>query len=161
MQRGESEEERRRALLCNLGKRSQAESQRIGAGLHLAADADSTPWVCSPRRASARDLKSGSAKGSGAPGGKTPNQLRLLYSVIEQQEKIPQLLRFIQLHAKHKVIVYFLTCACVDFFVEVLQAAPETTGVVLTPLHGRMKQARPREEGSRSSAPGATPAAGG
>lgn len=62
--------------------------------------------------------------------------------MVEQRDKVAQLLRFVELRgASQKVIVYFLTCACVDFFAEVLGAAPQTKGVALTALHGRMKQA--------------------
>jgi ATP-dependent RNA helicase DDX55/SPB4 len=36
--------------------------------------------------------------------------------------------------------VYFLTCACVDYFADALAGLPALAGVALTPLHGRMKQ---------------------
>ena len=46
-----------------------------------------------------------------------------------------------QEHRESKVIVYFLTCACVDFFATVLDRLPAARGLAITPLHGRMKQA--------------------
>lgn len=39
----------------------------------------------------------------------------LQYMLCEATEKLPQLVAFLQAHAAEKVIVYFLTCACVDF----------------------------------------------
>jgi superfamily II DNA/RNA helicase len=47
----------------------------------------------------------------------------------------------VQEHMASKVIVYFLTCACVDFFATVLDRLPTARGLAITPLHGRMKQA--------------------
>lgn len=47
-----------------------------------------------------------------------------------------------QEHATQKVIVYFLTCACVDWAAAALSRLPQARG--LPPpraLHGRMKQA--------------------
>lgn len=46
-----------------------------------------------------------------------------------------------QEHKQSKIIVYFLTCACVDFFVTVLERLPAARGLAVTSLHGRMKQA--------------------
>ena len=46
-----------------------------------------------------------------------------------------------QEHKESKVIVYFLTCACVDFFVTALERLPVAKGLAVTSLHGRMKQA--------------------
>jgi ATP-dependent RNA helicase DDX55/SPB4 len=46
-----------------------------------------------------------------------------------------------QEHRGSKVIVYMLTCACVDFFATVLGQLPEAAGLRLVTLHGRMKQA--------------------
>ncbi len=36
--------------------------------------------------------------------------------IAESDEKLSQLLRFLSAKHEKKVIVYFLTCACVDFF---------------------------------------------
>ena len=47
----------------------------------------------------------------------------------------------VQGHKAEKVIVYLLTCACVDFFEAALLQVPELKGVRLHALHGRMKQA--------------------
>ncbi len=50
---------------------------------------------------------------------------------------------FSQEHAGEKVIVYFLTCAAVDFYALALPlVAPKQAGVRVSALHGRMKQAQ-------------------
>ena len=46
-----------------------------------------------------------------------------------------------QEHKAEKVIVYLLTCACVDFFEAALLQMAELRGVQMHALHGRMKQA--------------------
>lgn len=47
-----------------------------------------------------------------------------------------------QEHASDKVIVYFLTCSCVDYYALVLKRLPQLRAVSLMPLHGKMKQAQ-------------------
>ena len=47
----------------------------------------------------------------------------------------------LQAHSSDKVIVYFLTCASVDFFHTALSQLPSTTSAKLFALHGKMKQA--------------------
>ena len=48
-----------------------------------------------------------------------------------------------QERAGEKVIVYFLTCAAVDFYALALPlVAPEKAGIGVRALHGRMKQAQ-------------------
>ena len=46
-----------------------------------------------------------------------------------------------QAHADDKVIVYFLTCASVDFFSTALAQLPQMASAKLFALHGKMKQA--------------------
>lgn len=45
-------------------------------------------------------------------------------------------------HKQDKVIVYFLTCACVDFYSLALPAAAGDAQLDLTALHGKMKQSQ-------------------
>ena len=40
------------------------------------------------------------------------------------------------------MIMYALTCACVDFYSTVLKQLPEAAGLVVKSLHGRMKQSQ-------------------
>ena len=51
--------------------------------------------------------------------------------------------------------MYFLTCACVDYFADALARVPALRGASLTALHGRLKQsARERAMAAFSAAPG-------
>lgn len=45
-----------------------------------------------------------------------------------------------QEHKKQKVIVYSLTCACVELLTTVLKRLPRAKGLSVKALHGRMKQ---------------------
>lgn len=72
---------------------------------------------------------------------RTPTSLQIQYIVCESTEKLPVLLSFLQEHSNEKVIVYFLTCACVDFMAAVLPRLPQCKGLAFQALHGRMKQA--------------------
>jgi ATP-dependent RNA helicase DDX55/SPB4 len=44
-------------------------------------------------------------------------------------------------HTTEKTIVYFLTCACVDFVSAVLPRLPQCKMLSVKALHGKMKQA--------------------
>jgi ATP-dependent RNA helicase DDX55/SPB4 len=48
---------------------------------------------------------------------------------------------FLKRHSQEKVIVYFLTCACVEYFGLVLKKLPALKGQQVACLHGKMKQA--------------------
>ena len=47
----------------------------------------------------------------------------------------------LQSHQQDKVIVYFLTCACVDLYAALLLRLPGAAPLPVCALHGRMKQA--------------------
>ncbi|KAL6051400.1 ATP-dependent RNA helicase ddx55 [Balamuthia mandrillaris] len=49
-----------------------------------------------------------------------PASLRNYYMICESNEKLPHLVQFLATHAHQKFIIYFLTCACVDYFWKVL-----------------------------------------
>ena len=102
-----------------------------------------------PVRVTVRDTAAGGAQG------RTPSQLQLLYVVLRRDEKLAALARFLGgLSAGKKSIVYFLTCACVDFYASALSGLPQLRGLPLTALHGRMKQsARERALRAYSAAP--------
>ncbi|KAL4450591.1 hypothetical protein ABPG77_000947 [Micractinium sp. CCAP 211/92] len=81
-----------------------------------------------------------------APGGcdelqRTPSTLQIQYTVCKATQKLPQLLAFLKEHQSEKVIVYFLTCACVDYMSVVFPRLTQSKGVVIWALHGKMKQA--------------------
>jgi ATP-dependent RNA helicase DDX55/SPB4 len=46
---------------------------------------------------------------------KTPTGLHIQYMICEADQKLEQLLLFLREHPDKKIIVYFLTCSCVDF----------------------------------------------
>lgn len=48
---------------------------------------------------------------------------------------------FLNAHRNEKAIVYFLTCACVDFYALVLKRMPVLKGLQVSSLHGKLKQA--------------------
>jgi len=69
-----------------------------------------------------------------------PLQLKNHYMVLEQNEKLPQLLSFIQqrLADGDRVIVFFLTCASVEFHYEAIRSLLGSGTDKIFKLHGRM-----------------------
>lgn len=60
------------------------------------------------------------------------------YLVCDSRAKVAVLLEFLRAHSDEKVIVYFLTCACVDYFRLILGLViPQNSRQILT-LHGQM-----------------------
>eukprot|EP00493_Phyllostaurus_siculus_P025828 UN26173 len=57
--------------------------------------------------------------------------------MVPSDRKIDALISYIKSYGKEKAIVFFLTCAQVDFFGKVL---PHFTKVPICALHGKMKQ---------------------
>lgn len=103
------------------------------------------------RVAVAVEYKSKSVSSSQA----TPSTLQVYYKIIEQSSKLCELFNFLAGHSNEKIIVYFLTCACVDYFslaIPALARAAKEKGTNIDPcftdkkkssihvLHGRMKQ---------------------
>ncbi|DBA74767.1 TPA: hypothetical protein ACH3X2_009290 [Trebouxia sp. C0005] len=72
---------------------------------------------------------------------RTPSSLEIQYQICDNVQKLQQLVEFIQDHQDDKVIVYFLTCASVDFFQSALTQLPDMKAAQLYALHGKMKQA--------------------
>ncbi|KAK9918182.1 hypothetical protein WJX75_002016 [Coccomyxa subellipsoidea] len=85
---------------------------------------------------------SGEKKGKKAEQRVTPSGLQASYLVCQSDEKLAQLVHFLKGHKEDKVIVYFLTCACVDFYSLALPAAVGDAQLDLTALHGKMKQSQ-------------------
>lgn len=73
---------------------------------------------------------------------RTPLSLQNTYLICPQSEKTLQLLRVIeseiQHHDRSKFIVYFSTCAAVDYFYRVLRQLPRLAHVLLCSLHGHL-----------------------
>ena len=70
----------------------------------------------------------------------TPTSLTNYYVVSPIEERLSRLVAFLQQHKKDKIIVFFLTCACVEFFGTTLQSILEPQYVEL--LHGKLVQKR-------------------
>jgi ATP-dependent RNA helicase DDX55/SPB4 len=70
----------------------------------------------------------------------TPSSLTNYYLVSPLDEKLSRLVSFLQSHCEEKIIVFFLTCACVEFFGLALQQLLKDQYVEL--LHGKMVQKR-------------------
>lgn len=70
----------------------------------------------------------------------TPTSLTNYYVVSPIEERLSRLVAFLRQHKEDKIIVFFMTCACVEFFGAALQAVVEPQYVEL--LHGKLVQKR-------------------
>ncbi|KAH0701127.1 hypothetical protein KY290_014601 [Solanum tuberosum] len=89
-------------------------------------------------RAEAKQL-SGSASGN-STSSKTPSGLHIEYLECEADKKSSQLVHLITKNKSKKIIVYFMTCACVDYWGTILPRLSCLKSFSLISLHGRMKQ---------------------
>ncbi|CAL5404687.1 unnamed protein product [Camellia sinensis] len=71
---------------------------------------------------------------------KTPSGLHLEYLQCEADKKPSQLVDLLIKNKSKKIIIYFMTCACVDYWGVVLPWLAVLKGFTLIPLHGKMKQ---------------------
>ncbi|XP_051123081.1 DEAD-box ATP-dependent RNA helicase 18 [Andrographis paniculata] len=71
---------------------------------------------------------------------KTPSGLHIEYLQCEADKKPSQLIDILLKNKAKKTIVYFMTCACVDYWGAVLPRFSSLKGFSLIPLHGKMKQ---------------------
>lgn len=77
---------------------------------------------------------------------KTPRGLTNHYQISPVEEKLARLIEFLQAHPSSKIILYFLTCASVEFYGKVLADIPALKGwrgkgdkgVPVLPMHGKM-----------------------
>ena len=85
----------------------------------------------------------GGAAGGGSSQQRTPETLELKYALAPARHKLTALCRFLAEHREEKLIVYFLTCACVDYFAALLPVLGLDGARALPPLHalhGRQPQ---------------------
>ncbi|GBG92442.1 hypothetical protein CBR_g55379 [Chara braunii] len=71
---------------------------------------------------------------------KTPANLRMQYVVSEADEKLGQLVHFLSEHATAKIIMYVMTCACVNYWGTLLPCLKPLRSLQIVALHGKMKQ---------------------
>ena len=80
----------------------------------------------------------------------TPTSLSNYYLVTRLEEKMSRLVGFMESHRTEKMIVFFLTCACVEFFGSALQQimkhksdkSGSNKGIYIELLHGKLVQKR-------------------
>lgn len=73
---------------------------------------------------------------------RTPVTLSNFYLSTPLDEKLSRLVAFLQDHSLENTIVFFLTCACVDFFGRALQQLLGESGPSVELLHGKLVQKR-------------------
>nr|XP_031298394.1 ATP-dependent RNA helicase DDX55 isoform X3 [Camelus dromedarius] len=71
---------------------------------------------------------------------KTPSRLENYYMVCKADEKFNQLVHFLRNHKREKHLVFFSTCACVEYYGKALEALVK--GVKIMCIHGKMKYKR-------------------
>ncbi|XP_036133034.1 ATP-dependent RNA helicase DDX55 [Molossus molossus] len=71
---------------------------------------------------------------------KTPSRLENHYMVCKADEKFNQLVHFLRNHKQEKHLVFFSTCACVEYYGKALEALVK--GVEILCIHGKMKYKR-------------------
>ncbi|KAH9702663.1 DEAD-box ATP-dependent RNA helicase 18 [Citrus sinensis] len=71
---------------------------------------------------------------------KTPLGLHLEYLECESDKKPSQLVDLLIKNKSKKIIIYFMACACVDYWGVVLPHLAVLKSLSLIPLHGKMKQ---------------------
>ncbi|KAL8152813.1 hypothetical protein V2J09_010573 [Rumex salicifolius] len=82
----------------------------------------------------------GSSSSSVLASSKTPSGLHLEYLVCEADKKSSQLVDLMVKNKSKKTIIYFMTCASVDYWGVVLPRLSVLKGFSLLSLHGKMKQ---------------------
>ncbi|XP_062578268.1 ATP-dependent RNA helicase DDX55-like [Saccostrea cucullata] len=71
---------------------------------------------------------------------RTPSTLKNFYMTVESDQKFNQMMNFVQARKNEKIMIFFSTCAGVDYFSKVLQTLLKNTQVLC--LHGKMKNKR-------------------
>ncbi|VDO61968.1 unnamed protein product [Schistosoma margrebowiei] len=72
-----------------------------------------------------------------------PFALQNFYTIVEPDEKISLIVRFILLHRKEKILIFFATCACVDYFYCILKGLLSLKqSKRIQRLHGKLNKKR-------------------
>ncbi|XP_064653253.1 ATP-dependent RNA helicase DDX55-like isoform X3 [Lineus longissimus] len=71
---------------------------------------------------------------------RTPSSLNNYYQICEADQKFNQLVYFLRSHPKEKHMIFFRTCACVDYFAVVLTRLLQQTEILC--IHRKMKDKR-------------------
>ena len=96
------------------------------------------------------DKKKGA--GGASVGSKLPTQLDLSYRICESVDaKIFRLTAFLKAKNGKKIIVYFLTCACVDYYQKALETLLDVGGDSIISNNSSNKTKKTRKNGSNNS----------
>ncbi|XP_076208628.1 ATP-dependent RNA helicase DDX55 isoform X2 [Aptenodytes patagonicus] len=71
---------------------------------------------------------------------KTPTRLENYYMICKADEKFNQLVHFLRQHKQEKHLVFFSTCACVEYYGKALESLIKQ--VKIMSIHGKMKDKR-------------------
>ncbi|XP_029940971.1 ATP-dependent RNA helicase DDX55 [Salarias fasciatus] len=71
---------------------------------------------------------------------KTPSRLSNCYMVCRSEDKFNNLVAFLRQHKHQKLLVFFSTCACVEYYGRALEVLVKKTSVRC--IHGKMKHKR-------------------
>nr|XP_026651939.1 ATP-dependent RNA helicase DDX55 isoform X1 [Zonotrichia albicollis] len=71
---------------------------------------------------------------------KTPTRLENFYMICKADEKFNQLVHFLRQHKQEKHLVFFSTCACVEYYGKALESLIKQ--VKIMSIHGKMKHKR-------------------
>ena len=70
----------------------------------------------------------------------TPTSLRNYYAILQPEQKLAHLVRYLAAHPDQKIIVFVLTCAMVEYIGKVAAELPELAGRGVHAMHGQMVQ---------------------
>ncbi|KAL7986697.1 hypothetical protein Chor_012980 [Crotalus horridus] len=73
---------------------------------------------------------------------KTPTRLQNYYMTCKADEKFNQLVHFLRQHKPEKHLVFFSTCACVEYYGKALESLIKNVKILC--IHGKMKHKRNR-----------------
>ncbi|XP_007058329.1 ATP-dependent RNA helicase DDX55 [Chelonia mydas] len=71
---------------------------------------------------------------------KTPTRLENYYMICKADEKFNQLVHFLRRHKQEKHLVFFSTCACVEYYGKALESLVKNVKIMC--IHGKMKHKR-------------------
>ncbi|KAJ3146683.1 ATP-dependent RNA helicase ddx55 [Geranomyces michiganensis] len=73
---------------------------------------------------------------------RTPSSLQIGYLICTPAQKLVQLIALLRSEPEKKFILYFSTCACVDYFFKILSGLPQLKAFAFHSLHGKMDAKR-------------------
>lgn len=72
----------------------------------------------------------------------TPNSLTNYYVISPLEEKLSRLIAFLKQHKNEKIIIFFLTCACVEYYGLALEQILPSNDFYIETLHGKLAPKR-------------------